>query len=87
MAFRTIYEKRASSSGIGAAVVVALSAMLLAAGVTFAYLFISGKGSDYMLGTMLAFELLCGGVAAVLYGKFFISFRKVSEDRDEELLW
>ena len=61
--------------------------MLFGAAVAFAYLLISGKGSDYLLGTLLAFEFLASGIAVVLYARCFIPFREVSEDREEELLW
>jgi amino acid permease len=87
MGFEIIQEKKPSYSGIAMAVIIALSVMLFGMAVTFAYLLISGKGSDYLLGTLLAFEFLASGVIVVLYARYFIPFREVSEDREEELLW
>jgi hypothetical protein len=68
-------------------VILVLSILLLGMGAAFAYLLISGKGNDYLLGTLLAFEFLIAGIEVVLYARYFIAFREVSEDREEELLW
>ena len=53
----------------------------------YCYLLLSGKGNNYQLGTLLAFEFLVGGIEIVVYARYFMAFREVSEDRDEELLW
>jgi len=87
MSFEIIEEKKPTYSKSAAIAVLVLSILLLGAGVTFAYLLITGKGSDYLLGTLLAFEFLIAGVEIVLFARYFISFREVSEDREEELLW
>ncbi len=87
MAFEIIKEKKPSYSGAAAAVIVIVSAVLLVLGVAFAYFLISGKGSNYLLGTLLAFEFLSAGIAVLLYARYFVAFREVSEDREEELLW
>jgi amino acid permease len=87
MSFEIIHEKKPSYSGTAMAAIIVLSVMLLGSAVTFAYLLISGRGSDYLLGTLLAFEFLASGIAVVLYARCFIPFREVSEDREEELLW
>jgi len=87
LGFRVIGQKRPSYSRGAAAVVTALAALLLCMAAAFAYLLISGRGSDYVLGTLLAFEFLVAGVEVVVYARYFIGFREVSEDRDEELLW
>ncbi len=87
MGFETVDEKKASYSGVAATAIVILAVMLLGIAVAFAYLLISGKGNDYLLGTLLAFQLLLAGIEVVLYARYFITFRQVAEDRDEELLW
>ncbi len=87
MSFETVEEKTASYSGIATTAIVVLAVMLLGVAVAFAYLLISGKGNNYLLGTLLAFELLLAGIEVVLYARYFITFRQVAEDRDEELLW
>jgi len=87
MSFEIIREKKPSFSGIAMAVIIILSIMLFGMAAAFAYFLISGKGSDYLLGTLLAFEFLASGIAVVIYARFFIPFREVSEDRKEELLW
>ena len=87
MSFRIIRERRASFSTIAMAIIIILSIMLAGIAIVFAYLLISGKGSNYMMGTLLSFEFLIAGIEVVLFAKFFITFREVSEDRKEEMLW
>ncbi|HAM49658.1 MAG TPA: hypothetical protein DCP92_02780 [Nitrospiraceae bacterium] len=87
MSFEIVQEKRPSYSGVAMAVIIVLSSALLGMAGFFAYLLIWGKGNDYLLGTLLAFELLIAGVEIVLFARCFIPFREVSEDREEELLW
>jgi hypothetical protein len=84
---QVIQEKRPSYSAAAAAVIVVLAVVLLGTGVAFAYLLLSGVGSNYLLGTLLAFEFLIAGIEVVLFARYFIAFREVSEDREEELLW
>ncbi len=87
MSFEIIEERKPAYSKAAAIAVLILSILLLGAGVAFAYLLITGKGSDYLLGSLLAFEFLVAGVEIVLFARYFIPFREVSEDREEELLW
>ncbi len=87
MSFEIIEERKPAYSKAAAIAVLILSILLLGAGVAFAYLLVTGKGSDYLLGSLLAFEFLVAGVEIVLFARYFISFREVSEDREEELLW
>jgi hypothetical protein len=87
MSFEVIQEKKPSYSVVAMVVVIALSIVLLGMGIAFAYLLISGKGNNYLLGTLLAFEFLIAGIEVVLFARYFIAFREVSEDRKEELLW
>jgi hypothetical protein len=87
MGFEIIHEKKPSYS-IGAMLAITfLAVVLLLIAVSFAYLLISGKGNDYILGTLLAFEFLIAAIEIVLFGRYFVAFREVSEDREEELLW
>ncbi len=87
MSFEIIEERKPAYSKAAAAVILALSVLLLGIGAAFAYLLISGKGKGYLLGTLLAFEFLIAGIEIVLFARYFIPFREVSEDREEELLW
>lgn len=87
MGFEIIQEKRPSYSIFAMAVITILSLALFGMGVLFAYLLISGKGNNYMLGTLMALEFLVAGIEVLLYARYFIPFREVSEDRKEELLW
>ncbi len=87
MSLETIDEKKASCSGVATTAIVILAVMLLGIAGVFAYLLISGKGNNYLLGTLFAFQLLLAGIEVVLYARYFITFREVAEDRDEELLW
>ncbi len=87
MSFEIITEKKPSYSKVATTVILILATLLLGVGAAFAYLLISGKGNDYLLGTLLAFEFLIAGIEVVLFARCFIPFREVSEDREEELLW
>lgn len=87
MSFEIIHEKKPSYSGVLTAAVVVLSAALLGIAVVFAYLLISGKGTNYSLGTLTALIFLIAGIELVLYSRGFVPFREVSENREEELLW
>jgi zinc transporter ZupT len=87
MSFEIVEEKKPSYAKAAMIAVLVLSILLLGVGAAFAYLLITGKGNDYLLGTLLAFEFLIAGAAIVLFARYFIPFREVSEDREEELLW
>ncbi len=87
MSFEIIEERKPSYSKTAAAAILILSVLLLGVGAAFAYLLISGKGKDYLMGTLFAIEFLIAGLEIVLFARYFISFREVSEDREEELLW
>jgi len=87
MSFEIVQEKRPSNPKAAMLAVLVLSILLLSAGAAFAYFLISGQGNDYLWGTLLAFEFLIAGIEVVLFVRYFVSFREVSEDRKEELLW
>lgn len=87
MSFEIIEERKPVYSKAAAIAVLILSILLLGAGAAFAYLLVTGVGSDYLMGTLLASEFLLAGVEIVLFARYFIPFREVSEDREEELLW
>jgi hypothetical protein len=87
MSFEIIREKRPVYPKAAMTAVLVLSILLLGVGAAFAYLFISGKAKDYLLGTLLAFEFLIAGIEIVIFARYFLPFREVSEDREEELLW
>ncbi len=87
MSFEIINIKRPSYSIVAGGVIVLLSIVSLFISVLFAYLFITGKGNNFIFGTMLAVEFLIAGIILILYLKYFLGFREVSEDREEELLW
>ncbi len=82
-----IQKKQASYSGAAMVGIIVLAAALFGLGAAFVYLLISNRGNNYLLGTLLAFEFLLAGIEVVIYARYFISFREVSEDREEELLW
>ena len=87
MSFEVLREKKPSCSALAMILITVLSVLLLGMAVVFAYLLLSGRGNDYELGTLLAFEFLVTGVLIVLYAKSFAAFREVAEDREEGLLW
>jgi hypothetical protein len=87
MSFEVIREKMPLYSKAAMIAVLVLSVLLLGVGAAFAYLLLSGKGKDYLLGTLLAFEFLIAGIEIIIFARYFLSFREVSEDREEELLW
>ena len=83
MSFEVLREKKPSCSLIAMGLIVFFSVLLLGMAVAFVFLLVSGRGNDYLLGTLLAFEFLVAGVILVLYAKSFSVFRKVAEDREE----
>jgi hypothetical protein len=87
MSFEIIRESKPSSSHGAVIGIAALSVLLAGLAVAYAWLLISGRGGDYLMGSILAIEFLIAGLEVLLYGRFFVSFREVSEDREEELLW
>jgi hypothetical protein len=87
MSFEVIREKMPLYPKAAMIAVLLLSVLLLGVGVAFAYLLISGKGKDYLLGTLLAFEFLIAAIEIIIFARWFLPFREVSEDREEELLW
>lgn len=87
MSFKVIGQRKPSYSKGAMAALAALAVLLLGAAAAFAYLMVSGRGSDYVLGMLLAFEFLVAGAEVIVYARYFMGFREVSEDRDEELLW
>jgi uncharacterized membrane protein YciS (DUF1049 family) len=87
MSMEIIREKRPSYAAAAMVALIVLAVALLAMGIAFAYLLVSGKGSNYQLGTLLAGEFLVGAIEVVVYARTFMVFREVSEDREEELLW
>ena len=87
MSFEVLREKKPSCSALAMILITVLSVLLLGMAAVFAYLLLSGRGNDYELGTLLAFEFLVAGVLLVLYAKSFAAFREVAEDREERLLW
>lgn len=87
MSFEIIHSKKPSYSMAAAGAIVLLSILSLCISVLFAYLFITGNGNNFIYGTMLSTEFLIAGIILALYLKYFLGFREVSEDREEELLW
>ncbi len=87
MSFEIIQERKPVYPKAAMIAILILAILLLGAGVAFAYLLITGTGNDYLLGTLLAFEFLITGIEIVLFARYFIPFREVSEDREEKLLW
>ncbi len=87
MSFEVLREKEPSCSALAMILITGLSVLLLGMAAVFAYLLLSGRGDDYELGTLLAFEFLVVGVLLVIYAKSFAAFREVTEDREDRLLW
>lgn len=87
MSMEVIQAQKASCPIPAIILLVVLAAALLGMAVVFAYLLLSGIGNNYQMGTLLAFEFLVGGIEVVVYARYFLVFREVSEDREEELLW
>jgi hypothetical protein len=87
MSAEVISEKRPSCSAAAMVVITVLALVLLCMGAVFAYLLIWARGNNYLLGSLLALEFLIAGIEVLLYARYFIAFREVCEDREEELLW
>jgi hypothetical protein len=87
MSFEIIREKKPTYPKAAMVAVLVLSILLLGTGAAFAYFLVSGQGNDYLWGTLLAVEFVIAGIDIVVFARYFVPFREVSEDREEELLW
>ena len=87
MSFEVLEEKRPAGSSALMLLIILLSLLLLGLASLFAWLLLSGRGSDYQLGTILAGEFLLAGLLLVLYARNYVVFRRVAEEREERLLW
>lgn len=87
MGFEILKNRRPSGTRAGMVASLLISLLLLGTAAAFAWLLITGRGDNYLLGTLLAGELLLAGVNLVCYARSFSDFREVAEDREEELLW
>jgi len=54
---------------------------------SFIFLFLRGETNEYLLGGLMALQLLVVCLIIIAYYKTFITFREISEDREEEYLW
>jgi membrane-anchored glycerophosphoryl diester phosphodiesterase (GDPDase) len=87
MSFEIIQEKKPAYPKTAMILILLLSILLLGAGSAFAYFLLFVHGNDYLWGTLLACQFLIAGIEIVLFARYFVTFREVSEDREEELLW
>ena len=87
MGFEVIHSKKPSYSMAAAGGIVLLSILSLCISALFAYLFITGRGDNLVMGTMVSAEFLIAAVVITLYLRYFLEFREVSEDREEGMLW
>jgi len=54
---------------------------------TFIFFFLKGETNEYLLGGLMVAQLLVVSLIIVSYYKAFVTFREISEDREEEYLW
>jgi hypothetical protein len=87
MSTDVLSEKRPTYSTAAMAAIIVLAVLLLGTAIAFVVLLLSGRGGNYLLGTLLALEFLFAGAAVLLFARSFLAFREVTEDREEELLW
>lgn len=87
MSYEVLEVKRPAGSSALMLLIIILSLLLLVLAGVFAWLLLSGRGSDYQLGTILAGEFLLAGLLLVQYARNFVVFRRVAEEREEPLLW
>jgi len=53
----------------------------------FIFMFVRGETNEYLLGGLMAMQLLSVAMITICYYRTFVSFREISEDREEEYLW
>jgi len=87
MSHEVLREKQPAASAAAMVLIIGLALLLLTLAAVFAWLLLTGRGSDYLMGTLLAGEFFLAGLLLVLYAKNFVVFRQVSEERKERLLW
>jgi uncharacterized RDD family membrane protein YckC len=87
MGFEVLRTKQPAGSAAAMVLIIVLALLLLALAAVFAWLLLTGRGNDYLLGTMLAGEFMLAGLLLVLYARNYVIFRQVAEEREERLLW
>ncbi len=87
MSFEIIRDRKPEYPAAAVIAVVVFAALILCCGALFAWFLVSGTGGDYLMGTLVACEFLFAGIEVVIFARYFLPFREVSEDREEELLW
>jgi|Deesub1362B_J571_1020462.scaffolds.fasta_scaffold05681_3 hypothetical protein len=87
MATKEIHYIPPSNSPLGMWLLIADVALLVLVAVLFVVRYFTAGGPDWLLGVFLSAEFFLMGVGILIYTRFFVPYREVSEDREDELLW
>jgi len=87
MATQEIKQIPPTNSGTGL-VLIAITVLLTAAlAVAFILKYFTAGGPDWQLGLFISAEFFLFALAILFYARFFLPYREVSEEREDELLW
>ena len=67
MSFKILRERKPSCSATGMILTIFLALLLLGTAVAFAWLLLTDRGDNYLLGTLLAVEFLLAGAAILVF--------------------
>jgi hypothetical protein len=70
-----------------AAVMILLVLFELLLAFLFVFLFLTGRGYNFLLGTLLGAQFLLLGAMMICYLRVRLPVQEITEDRDEGLLW
>ncbi len=87
MATKEIRSIPPKNTGLGMVLITITVLLIIVVSVLFLIKYFTTGGPDWLLGVFMAVEFFLFGLAIVFYARFFLPFKEVSEDREDELLW
>jgi len=87
MATKEIKQIPPSNSTTGLLLIAITVVLTVVLAVVFIVKYFTVGGPDWQLGLFLSVEFFLFALAILFYARFFLPYREVSEDREDELLW
>ena len=87
MATKEIRQIPPSNSATGLLLIAVTVLLIVVLAVAFIIKYFTAGGPDWQLGLFISAEFFLFALAVLFYARFFLPFREVSEDREDDLLW
>ncbi len=87
MASKEIHYIPPSNSNTGFWLILITVIAIVLFAILFLVKYFTVGGPDWQLGLFIAAEFFLFALAILFYARFFVPYREVSEDREDELLW